>query len=59
MLFVINILIPRSKNENSSVLSCLNVPEQHHSKATAFTLKGTCVLWKEYYLCSENTVSWD
>lgn len=54
-----NILIPRGKNENSSVLSFLNVPAQHHSEAGAFTLQGTCVLGKEYFLCPANIGSWD
>lgn len=59
LLIIMNILIPRGKNENSSVLSFLNVPAQHHSEAGAFTLQGTCVLGKEYFLCPANIVSWD
>lgn len=59
LLMVMNILIPRSKNENSSVLPFLNVSAQHHSKAGAFTLQGAYVLGKEYVLCPANVVSWD
>lgn len=49
LIIIINILIPRSKNENSSVLSCLNVPAQHHSEASAFIMQGICAVGKEYY----------
>lgn len=56
---IISIFVPRNKNENNSVLSCLNMPAHHHSKASAFTLRGTCVLGKEYYLCPAAIVSWD
>lgn len=49
LIIIISILIPRSKNENSSVLSCLNVPAQHHSEASAFIMQGICAVGKEYY----------
>lgn len=53
LIIIINIFIPRSKNENSSVLSYLNVPAQHHSEASAFIMQGICVVGKEYY-CGYN-----